>query len=204
MYRGERLNASSHLLGLALALLGAPALIARASAGDDWRTLIGASVFGATMVALYAASSLYHCARGQSKEFWAKADHCAIYLLIAGTYTPITLVTLHGPLGYGLLFMEWALALVGIVKELGWGRATVPSVPLYVVMGWAGVAAGSTLMTSLPAPGWIVLLAGGLLYTVGITFYVLDHRLKHAHGIWHFFVLGGTACHFYVVWRFVV
>lgn len=204
MYHGERLNAATHLLGLVLALVGAPALIAQAIAGSDVRKIVGVSIFGITMVALYAASSLYHSVRGASKATWAKADHCAIYLLIAGTYTPFTLVTLEGPLGWGLLAFEWALAFIGIGKELLWGRDTVPSVPLYVLMGWAGVAAASSLMARLPEPGWMWLLAGGLLYTVGILFYALDHRLKHSHGIWHLFVLGGSASHFFTVWRFVV
>lgn len=203
MYYGERMNAVTHLLGLALAIVGAPALIAQASEGGDWRKIVGASVFGFTMVALYAASSLYHSVRGAKKASWAKADHCAIYLLIAGTYTPFTLVTLQGWVGWSLLAFEWALAFIGIGKELWWGREKVPSVPLYVLMGWAGVVASSSLMEGLRDQGWIWLLAGGLLYTVGIVFYALDHRMKHSHGIWHLFVLGGSASHFITVWRFV-
>ena len=204
MYHGERMNAMSHLAGLALALLGVPALIAHASEVGDLRKIVGVSVFGLTMVALYAASSLYHCVRGPSKASWAKADHCAIYLLIAGSYTPFTLVTLHGWMGWSLLVIEWTLAIVGIGKELLWGRDTVPSVPLYVLMGWAGVAAGASLVDGLHEQGWMWLLAGGLFYTVGIVFYALDGRLRHSHGIWHLFVLGGSASHFFTVWRFVV
>jgi len=156
------------------------------------------------MVALYAASTLYHSVReGSAKERWAKADHCAIYLLIAGTYTPFTLLTVQGSLGWGLFAFEWALALVGIGKELWWGRETVPSVPLYVLMGWAGIAVGSRLMDGLQGQGWMWLLAGGLLYTVGIIFYAIDTRMRHAHGIWHLFVLGGTASHYFTVLKFV-
>jgi hemolysin III len=204
MYHGERMNAASHLLGLLLALIGAPALILHASEGGDLRKVIVVSVFAITMVALYAASSLYHCTRGPRKEAWAKADHCAIYLLIAGTYTPFTLITLDGWLGWGLLALEWTLALIGIGKELHWGRDTVPSVPLYVAMGWAGIFAASSLVEGLHDQGWMWLLCGGLFYTVGVVFYALDGRLKHAHGIWHLFVLGGTASHFFTVWNFVV
>ena len=204
MYRGERMNAGTHLLGLVLAIWGALALVAQANQGGDVRKLVGASVFGVTLVVLYAASSLYHSIRGPCKAGWAKVDHCAIYLLIAGTYTPFTLVTLHGPLGWGLLVFEWALALVGIGKELWWGRDKVPSVPLYVLMGWAGLVAASSLVQGLSGDGWIWLLTGGLLYTVGIAFYALDHRMKHSHGVWHLFVLGGSASHFFTVWRFVV
>ncbi len=204
MYHGERMNAASHLVGLLLALLGVPALIAHAHEVGDLRKVIVVSVFGVTMVALYAASSLYHCARGPSKERWAKVDHCAIYLLIAGTYTPFTLVTLQGWLGWGLLVMEWSLALIGIGKELRWGRDTVPSVPLYIAMGWAGILASSSLVEGLQERGWMWLLFGGLFYTVGVVFYALDGRMRHAHGIWHLFVLGGSASHFFTVWRFVV
>lgn len=204
MYHGERMNAVSHIAGLGLALLGAPALIIHAAAGGDLRKIIVVSVFGLTMVALYAASSLYHCARGHRKERWAKADHCAIYLLIAGTYTPFMLVTLHGWLGWGLLILEWSLALIGIGKELRWGRDSVPSVPLYIFMGWAGILAASSLVEGLHEQGWMGLLCGGMFYTVGVIFYALDGRMKHAHGIWHLFVMGGSASHFFTVWYFVV
>ena len=204
MYYGERLNSSTHLLGLALAVGGTAMLISHAVQGGDSLKIIGAGVFGLTMILLYAASVLYHSVRGASKATWAKADHCAIYLLIAGSYTPFALVTLHGPTGWRILGFEWALALVGIAKELWWGRDAVPSVPLYVVMGWMGMAAASSLVKGLPDLGWLWLLLGGLLYTVGIVFYALDNRLKHSHGIWHLFVLGGTASHVFTVWRFVV
>lgn len=203
MYHGERLNSVTHLLGLALAIAGSAVLVAQAIHGGDARKIISFSVFGLSMILLYAASSLYHSLRGASKAWWAKVDHCAIYLLIAGTYTPFTLVTLQGPLGWAIFALEWTLALVGIGKELWWGRETVPSVPLYVLMGWCGIAAASPLMDRLHDQGWMWLLAGGLLYTVGIVFYALDTRLRHAHGIWHLFVLGGTASHFVTVWRFV-
>ena len=203
MYQGERLNSVTHLLGFALAVVGSAVLIAQAVQGGDVLKVVSFSVFGLSMIVLYAASTLYHSAKGASKERWAKVDHCAIYLLIAGTYTPFTLVTLHGALGWGLFGFVWALAAVGILKELWWGRETVPSVPLYVLMGWCGIAAGVPLMDGLQGEGWLWLLAGGLLYTVGIVFYVLDTRVRHAHGIWHLFVLGGTASHYFTVLRFV-
>lgn len=203
MYHGERLNSVTHLLGLALAVAGSAVLIAQAAQTGDALKIISFSIFGLSMIVLYAASTLYHSVQGVTKERWAKVDHCAIYLLIAGTYTPFTLVTLHGALGWGLFAFVWALALVGICKELWWGRDTVPSVPLYVLMGWCGVAAAVPLMNGLQGQGWMWLLAGGLLYTVGIVFYVLDTRMRHAHGIWHLFVLGGTASHYVTVLRFV-
>jgi hemolysin III len=204
MYHGERLNSVTHLLGLALAVVGSVVLVAQAVQSGGALRIASFSIFGLTMVALYAASTLYHSVReGASKARWAKADHCAIYLLIAGTYTPFTLVTLQGSLGWGLFAFEWALALVGIGKELWWGRDTVPSVPLYVLMGWAGIATGTRLMDGLHDQGWMWLLAGGLLYTVGIIFYAIDTRMRHAHGIWHLFVLGGTASHFITVLKFM-
>lgn len=204
MYHGERLNGATHLVGLALAIVGSAVLIAQAVDGGDALRIVGASVFAITMVILYAASSLYHCSRGAHKARWATADHCAIYLLIAGTYTPFALVTLHGVTGWGILAFVWSLAVIGIGKELLWGRDTVPSVPLYILMGWCGIVAARSLMEGLHDQGWLWLLAGGLLYTVGVVFYALDTKLKHAHGIWHLFVLGGTASHFVTVWRFVV
>jgi hemolysin III len=203
MYHGERLNSVTHLLGLALAVVGSAVLINQAIDGGNLLKILSFSIFGLSMVVLYAASSLYHSTQGRSKEWWAKVDHCAIYLLIAGTYTPFTLVTLHGTLGWSLFGFVWLLAGIGICKELWWGRETVPSVPLYVLMGWCGIAAATPLMDGLKDGGWAWLLAGGLLYTVGIIFYVLDARLRHAHGIWHLFVLGGTASHFFTVWKFV-
>lgn len=204
MYHGERFNSATHLLGLAMAMAGALVLMSQAMQSGDVRKIVGMAVFGVTMVLLYAASTFYHSIRGASKAFWAKADHCAIYLLIAGTYTPFTLVTLKGPMGSSILALEWLLAVIGIAKELWWGRNTVPSVPLYVLMGWMGMAAASSLMKGLPDAGWLWLLSGGLLYTIGVVFYALDTRLKHAHGIWHLFVLGGTACHVFTLWRYVV
>ncbi|RZK98892.1 MAG: hemolysin III family protein [Rubrivivax sp.] len=203
MYHGERFNSVTHLLGLTLAIVGSAVLIAQATEAGSALKIISFSIFGLSMIVLYAASTLYHSIRGASKERWAKVDHCAIYLLIAGTYTPFTLVTLHGPLGWSLFAFVWTLAAVGICKELWWGRDTVPSVPLYVLMGWCGIAAAVPLMDGLQGEGWRWLLAGGVLYTVGIIFYVIDKRMRHAHGIWHLFVLGGTASHYFTVLKFV-
>jgi len=203
MYYGERLNSLTHLLGLGLAVVGSTVLMIEATHGGDARKIISFGVFGLSMVVLYAASTLYHSLKGASKAQWATVDHCAIYLLIAGTYTPFALVTLRSPLGWGLFGLVWSLAAIGISKELWWGREAVPSVPLYLLMGWCGVAAGVPLVNGLHGQGWMWLLGGCLLYSVGIVFYALDHRLRHAHGIWHLFVLGGTASHYVTVLRFV-
>lgn len=203
MYHGERLNSLTHLLGLALAVVGTTLLISRAAHRGDPRQLISFSVFGLSMIALYAASTLYHSLQGASKDYWEKVDHCAIYLLIAGTYTPFTLVTLHGPRGWMIFGLVWSLAAVGICKELWWKRPSVPSVPFYILMGWCGVAAAVPLINGLHGLGWVWLLGGCLLYSVGVVFYSLGSRIPHAHGIWHLFVLGGTASHYVTVLRFV-
>jgi hemolysin III len=202
MQEGERLNSITHLLGLALAVTGSVVLITQASHGGGLRQIVSFSIFGLTMILLYGASTLYHSSQGAPKERWAKADHCAIYLLIAGTYTPFALVTLRGALGWGLFSSIWSLAAAGICKEL-WGRNSVPSVPLYILMGWSGVAAGVPLIHGLRGQGWMWLLGGCLLYTIGVVFYAMGRRVPHAHGIWHLFVLGGTASHYVTVLKFV-
>ena len=199
MYHGERFNSYSHLAGLLLAVGGSAWLIAQAAVhGDAWQ-VTSVSVFAASMVLLYGASTLYHSVRGAAKQVLVKLDHCAIYLLIAGTYTPFTLVTLRGPWGWALFGTVWGLAIVGIVKELWIGRQRVPSVPLYVAMGWLGVVAAVPLVQQLPVAGLAWLVAGGLLYTVGIVFYANDERWRHAHGVWHLFVLAGTISHYCAV-----
>ncbi|MCW7541555.1 hemolysin III family protein [Aquabacterium sp. A7-Y] len=203
MYPGERLNSYTHLAGLALAGGGAVPLVETAAhQGDVWK-LVSFSVFAATMVLLYGASTLYHSVRGASKAWLAKADHCAIFLLIAGTYTPFTLVTLRGPWGWTLFALVWLLALGGIVKELRKGPDTEPWVPLYLLMGWLGVAAAVPLAERLSSGGLAWLVGGGGLYSIGVVFYAKSEAWRHAHGIWHLFVLGGTACHYVAVLRFV-
>lgn len=203
MYPGERFNSTTHLTGLLLAVAGSAVLIVQAARlGDAWQ-IVSASIFAATMMLLYGASTAYHSVRGAAKRVLVKFDHCAIYLLIAGTYTPFTLVTLRGAWGWALFGTVWGLAVVGILKELILGRDRIPSVPLYIAMGWLAVIAAVPLFQQLP--GWALawLVAGGLLYTTGIVFYANDERWRHAHGVWHLFVLGGTACHYFTVLYFV-
>ena len=204
MYPGERFNSFTHLAGAVLAVAGSAALVAQAIPTRDTWKILGVSVFGLTMVLLYAASTLYHSLQGPAKQFWAKMDHCAIYLLIAGTYTPFALIGLQGTWRWALLSAIWALALLGIAKELWLGRDKVPSVPLYLLMGWLGITAVVPLAHSLPTEGLVWLLIGGLFYTVGVIFYAMDGRWRHSHGVWHLFVLGGTASHYVTVMRFLV
>lgn len=199
MYHGERLNSITHLVGAALAVAGAAVLIARASLqGDPWR-IASFSVFGAGLVILYTASTLYHAVRPPLKDVLRRLDHSAIFLLIAGTYTPFALVSLRGALGWTLFAVIWAAALYGIWRA--WRRSDdrPHSALPFAVMGWLGLVAVVPLMQALGVSGVLWLAIGGLLYTVGIVFYANDDRWRHAHGIWHLFVLGGSACHFAAV-----
>lgn len=204
MVAGERFNSISHLVGAFLAVAGAAVLITHAALlGDAWR-LVAFSVYGAMLIVLYGASTLYHALRGRAKAVFQKLDHCSIYLLIAGSYTPFALVSLRGPWGWTLLGVVWGLALLGIVQELWLARgARRLSLALYVLMGWLALAAVVPLWQALGPGGLAWLAAGGALYTGGIAFYVADHRLRHSHGIWHLFVLGGSACHFFTLLFYV-
>ncbi len=205
MYEGERFNAVTHLVGAILALGGAVALVVLAAAqGDPWK-IVSVSVYGVSLFVLYAASTLYHSARGRAKTILREVDHQSIYLLIAGTYTPFCLVTLRGPWGWTLLGIVWSLAIVGSVQEfLPRNDARVRSVVLYAAMGWVIVVAMVPLWKALGPAGFCWVVAGGLAYTLGIVFYALDERLTHAHGIWHLFVLAGSAAHYYAILHFVV
>jgi hemolysin III len=204
MYYGERFNSLSHLTGAALATSGTVALIVLASQlGDPWK-IVSFSVYGAMLVFLYVASTLYHSVRGRSKDILRKFDHCAIYLLIAGTYTPFTLVSLRGAMGWSLFGVVWGLALLGIVQEIWLARGMrIMSLVIYILMGWLALIAVSPLLAALGRDGFAWLAAGGLLYTVGIVFYATDERLRHGHGVWHLFVLGGSACHYVTVLFYV-
>lgn len=200
MVAGERFNSISHLVGVLLAVAGSAVLITQASRqGDTWR-IVGFSVYGAMLVALYGASTLYHALSGRAKALFRKLDHCSIYLLIAGSYTPFALVPLRGAWGWALLGVIWSMALLGIVQEVWLARgARRLSLGLYVLMGWLVLTAVVPLWRALGPAGFAWLAAGGALYTGGIAFYWADARLRHSHGIWHLFVLGGSACHFFTL-----
>ncbi len=204
MYPGERFNSITHLVGAALAVPAATVLIvAAALAGDPWR-IVGASVFGAMLIALYTASTLYHAIRhARAKAVLRRLDHAAIFLLIAGTYTPFALVTLRGALGWTLLVLVWLLAACGVWRALRAPAGAAPSPWLHLLMGWLGIAAIVPLVEGLGAHGLAWLLAGGALYSAGVLFYLRDGHWRHAHGIWHLFVLGGSAAHVVTVLLFV-
>ena len=204
MYYGERLNGGTHLMGTTLAAAGATVLVVIAALqGDPWK-LISFSIYGIMLITLYTVSTIYHSTRGKVKNVFRKLDHCSIYLLIAGTYTPFTLVTLRGAWGWSLFGVVWGLAALGIAQEAWLGKgARVLSLVIYVVMGWLGVIAIKPLIAALTPAGFAWLAAGGLFYTVGIVFYALDEKLRHGHGVWHLFVLAGSVSHYLAILMYV-
>jgi hemolysin III len=167
--------------------------------GDPWK-IVSFSVYGAMLLSMYLASTLYHGLKGRARAIWCRFDHCAIYLLIAGSYTPFTLVSLRGVWGWWLFGLVWGLALVGIVQELLIGRHTrALSLFIYFLMGWLANISAGPLVTALTLGGLLWLNAGGLVYTLGVIFYALDRKWRPAHGIWHVFVLGGSICHYFTI-----
>lgn len=204
MYRGERFNSVSHLIGAALALPGfALLVVVAARQGDPWK-IVSFSVYGASLFLLYATSTLYHSLRGKAKERFRQFDHLAIYLLIAGTYTPFTLVTLRASWGWAIFAVVWSLAAIGIGLELHPKiQARRLSVLLYAFMGWLILVAFKPLLQGLGPAGLSWLLVGGLCYTAGIAFYALSGKVRHFHGFWHLFVLAGSACHYGAVLLYV-
>lgn len=205
MYHGERFNAWTHLVGAVLSVIGTVVLIVMAAiTGDPWK-IVSASIFGAMLVLLYSASTLYHSFRGRAKSILKKLDHFSIYLLIAGTYTPFCLVTLRGAWGWALFGVVWGLALVGILQEIKpRSEARILSLVIYAVMGWVIIVAVKPLLHHIDTAGFIWLATGGLLYTGGIVFYAFDTRFKHWHGIWHLFVIGGSLAHYVAVAFYVI
>ena len=205
MYHGERFNGISHLVGAALALAGLVVLVWFASLqGDPWK-IVSFSIYGSSLFLLYAMSTLYHSLRGRAKQIFQKLDHVAIYLLIAGSYTPFTLVTLRGAWGWTLFVIIWGLAIVGIVVDSRHKEGSrALQMVIYLLMGWLVLVAMYPLIQALPAGALGLLVLGGVFYTSGIIFYALDERMKHAHGIWHLFVLGGSVSHFLVMFFYVL
>jgi hemolysin III len=194
---GEEIaNSISHGVGFLAAMAITPILIV-AAIPSGTAAIVGASIFGATMMMLYLASSMYHAfPHGRTKRIFQIFDHSAIFLLIAGTYTPFTLTVLQGAWGWTLFGIVWALAIFGVVlKSVGPPGTNRLSIALYLGMGWLAVLAMQPLWNSLPIWGIFWLVGGGALYTLGVIFFVYDHRLRYNHFIWHLFVLSGTVCH---------
>ena len=201
---GEEIaNSVSHGIGLLAAVAAAPVLVLSAVQHDDAVRIVGASVFAATMVLLYLTSTLYHALPGnRAKRVFQVLDHAAIFLMIAGTYTPFTLGVLRGAWGWTLFGLVWGLALAGIVLTAAGGvRYPKLTTALYLGMGWLILVAVKPLWLRMPPEGLFWLLAGGIAYTVGVVFYAA-RRLRYGHFVWHLFVIAGTACHFNAVLRF--
>ena len=205
MHFGERFNSVTHLIGTVLSVAGLATLVTMGALERDPYKIVSFAVYGAMLLVLYTISTLYHWVRSpRAKAVLQKCDHSAIYLLIAGSYTPFTLVTLRGPWGWSLFGVSWGLAALGIVQELTLGRRTRSvSMVIYVMMGWLALVAIRPLVSALPPAGTAWLLAGGLIYSAGIYFFINDERIRHGHGIWHLFVLGGSLCQFVSIARYV-
>jgi hemolysin III len=197
MIKGEKFNTISHLIGTGLAIAGASVLITMASLKGDFWKIISFSVYGGLMIMLYLASTVYHWTQGTWKKFFQKLDHISIYLMIAGSYTPLALIVLPGELGRMIFGVVWGLAILGILQELMIGAKTrILSMLIYILMGWLIIFAIKPLAQSLPFGGTTLLVIGGAAYTLGIFFFAHDDKIKHAHGIWHLFVLTGSITHY--------
>ncbi|MFQ5597086.1 MAG: hemolysin III family protein [Nitrospiria bacterium] len=205
MYKEERLNSVSHLVGAGSALAGLAILVVLASRqGDPWK-IVAFSIYGLTLFLLYVFSTLYHSLQGKPKAVFRKLDQNAVYLLIAGTYTPFMLVALRGAWGWSIFGVIWGLAAIGIT--LNWIPARIPSilhVIIYLLMGWLALIAIKPLFQALTLSGFLLLLLGGIFYTVGVVFYALDERVRYFHAIWHCCVLAGSLSHYLTVLFYVV
>jgi hemolysin III len=198
--REEIANSISHGLGLLLSLVALPVLVLAANEVGNVRFLVGVSVFGGTMVLLYLASTLYHSITHETaKQLFRVFDHTAIFLLIAGSYTPFSLGVLRGPWGWSMLATVWTLAIIGITLKINKRtRHSRISIVLYVIMGWLAVIAIKPIVMLIPVPGILLIFAGGLAYTGGLAFFAAQ-RIRYNHFIWHLFVIAGTTCHFFAV-----
>jgi len=203
---GEEIaNSLTHGVGLIASVVAFPMLLVRAQSSRDSAAVAGAAIFGATLILCYATSTVYHALPiSKGKQLFRVLDHSAIYLLIAGTYTPFALGPLRGPWGWTLLVIIWMLALIGIVSKLTIGfRLPHLSTALYLLMGWLIVVAIKPLVETIPRAGLLWLAAGGVAYTGGVVFYNMK-RVKYAHMIWHLCVAAGSACHFIAVLRYAI
>ncbi|MFH0725756.1 MAG: hemolysin III family protein [Pseudomonadota bacterium] len=202
---GEEIaNSISHGIGLISALAGTPLLILRAVRHGDTGCIVGTSLFSATIILLYLGSCLYHALPiGKAKRVFRVIEHSAIFFLIAGTYMPFTFGALRGAWGWTLFGIIWGLALVGVtLKSFNKIPHPILSTGLYLVMGWLIVIAIDPLVAGVPKTGLFLLIAGGVSYTAGVAFFATDSRLRYGHFIWHLFVMGGTACHYFAVFRY--
>lgn len=205
MHHGEKLNTITHLIGAVIALAGLVILVVFASLkGEVWR-IVSFSIYGASLFLLYLFSTLYHSSKGAVKAFFKKLDHIGIYLLIAGSYTPFVLVSLRGAWGWSLFGVIWALAIIGTLLDcFSSDERRIIQLIIYVVMGWIALIAIQPLIESLSLAGFLWLLGGGLFYSAGIVFYIMDIKKYHFHGIWHLFVLAGSVTHYFTIMYYVL
>jgi hemolysin III len=198
-------GAITHNIGRLLAVVGTILLFFKAEGTHNTTVIVSALIFGLSMIFSYSSSTLYHAlARTKARHVFHILDHCMIYLLIAGTYTPLMLVTVGGKLGWTIFIVVWALAICGIVyKSIAIDKHNVASAVLYLAMGWLIVFFIVPLWHALPSAAIMLLIAGGLFYTVGMIFFSFD-RIRYFHSIWHLFVLGGSICHFFLILQYVI
>jgi hemolysin III len=201
----ERFNVISALLGAIASVSGVIWLVALAVRQGDFWKIASFSIYGLTLIGVYVFATLYHGSVGRARSVFSKLDHVSIYLLISGTYTPFTLVTLRGTVGWPIFVLIWGMALLGIYLDYRpkKGNRVLPVI-IYLVMGWLIIVAINPLLRALPMTGFYFLLAGGLCYTVGVVFYVLDNKVTYFHGIWHLFVIAGSVNHYIAILRYVV
>jgi hemolysin III len=209
MDRGEKFNTLTHLYALLFAVLGVIYLnVQTLKTGDSWK-IVSIAIYSTTLLLLYLSSTIYHSHSSRYKNLFRKLDHLSIYLLIAGTYTPFMLVTLRGAWGWSILGVVWGLAFAGMMLDI---LSTQPEKEdkrmlqlfIYLLMGWLIIIPLKPLAENLSSHGISLLVLGGGLYTVGVIFFILDHRIKHAHGIWHLFVVGGSVSHYTAIAAYVI
>jgi hemolysin III len=205
MDKGEKFNTITHLIGSMAALIGLVVLIVTASRQGHVLPIVSVTIYGTTLALLYISSTLYHGLRGNAKNVFQKLDHLAIYLLIAGTYTPFALITLGKTWGWVIFGLVWGLAIFGFILEI-FPQKSNRLIPLtiYLTMGWIIIIAIKPLIQALGMAGFGWLLLGGLAYTFGVIFYVYDERVRHFHGIWHLFVLAGSTIQYFTVFNYVL
>jgi len=200
MYYGERFNSISHLVGASLALVGGAGLVTWAAIDGDRAKIVSYTIYAVTLFILYLSSTLYHSVSGSTKEFLQKVDHQAIYLLIAGTYTPFIMVAVNGNQRWWMLAVVWGLAVFGMIRvALPRRGARIAPVIIYLVMGWLCVFFPDSFLSALPSASLAGLIAGGVFYTSGVVFFALDSWYPWCHGIWHLFVLAGSISHYIAI-----
>jgi len=200
MYKGERFNSISHLVGALFALIGGAVLVTIAAIDGELAKIVSYSIYAATLFFLYLASTLYHSFPGRAKGVLRVFDHQAIYLLIAGSYTPYAMVALQGEVRWWWLGVIWSLAAIGMTLDAVRRNGTrVYSVILYLLMGWACVFILDDFVNALSEASLALLIAGGIFYTSGVIFFALDKKYPWCHGIWHLFVIAGSTCHYFSI-----